>query len=167
MKNNLIIITIFVFFALQISCGIYSFTGASYGTATTVCIEYFENRSAIINPTLSQTLTEDLKNKFNSQTPLKQIESDGDLYFEGEIVDYSTTPIGIQAGETAASNRLTIKVNVRFTNSTNPLQNFDRQYSDYEDYPSTTNFTSVENELVSSILKKIIDKIFNDAVVNW
>jgi len=167
MKKYLKIMIIFTFFAFQISCGIYSFTGASYGVAKTVTIEYFENRAAIINPSLSQNFTESLKDKFNSQTPLKQIESKGDLYFEGEIVDYSTSPIGIQAGETAASNRLTIKINVRFTNNTNPLQNFDKQYTDYEDYPSTTNFTSVEDELVKSILDKIIDKVFNDSVVNW
>ncbi len=167
MKNNLIIISFFIFFALQTGCGIYSFTGASYGTAKTVTIEYFENRAAIVNSSLSQMFTEELKDKFSSQTPLKQITDKGDLYFEGEIVAYTTTSIGVQANETAASNRLTIKINVRFTNNVNPLQNFERQYTDYEDYPSTESFVAIETQLIEVILEKIIDKIFNDAVVNW
>jgi len=149
------------------SCGIYSFTGASYGTAKTVTIKYFENKAALVNPTLSQTFTEELKDKFLGQTPLKLVDSKGDLSFEGNITGYSTSPMGIQAGETAATNRLTITIKVKFTNKTDPKQDFEKSYSDYEDYESTQSLSEVESALVDVIIDKIIDKIFNDAVVNW
>jgi hypothetical protein len=167
MKVKLFII-LYLFLVLNLaSCGIYSFTGASYGTAKTVSIKYFENKATLVNPALSQTFTEGLKDKFLTQTPLKLIESKGDLQFEGNIVSYSTSPMGIQAGETAASNRLTIIIKVKFTNSTNPEQDFEKQYTDYEDYESTTNLAEVESALIDAIIEKIIDNIFNDSVVNW
>lgn len=167
MRKKINILIIFFAVLLCYSCGIYSFTGASYGTATTVSIKYFDNKATIINPTLSQTFTEELKDKFLTQTPLKLIDKNGDLHFEGNIIGYETTPQAIQAGETAASNRLTITIKVKFTNKTNPEQDFEKQYSDYEDYDSSVSLAAVENELVDAILEKIIDKIFNDSVVNW
>lgn len=149
------------------SCGIYSFTGASYGTAKTVSVKYFENKATLVNPTLSQNFTEKLKDKFLTQTPLKLVDSKGDLQFQGNITGYSTSPMGIQAGETAASNRLTITIKVKFTNTTDSKQDFEKSYSDYEDYESTKSLSEVETELTEAIIEKIIDKIFNDSVVNW
>jgi len=149
------------------SCGIYSFTGASYGTAKTVTIDYFENKAALVNPTLSQTFTEKLKDKFISQTPLKLVDKKGDLQFEGNITGYSTAPMGIQAGEVAATNRLTITIKVKFTNNTDSEQDFEKSYSDYEDYDSSQNLSEVQDALNDAIIEKIIDKIFNDSVVNW
>ena len=116
------------------SCNIYSFTGASYGDAKTVSIYNFPNHAPLINPALSQQLTEKLKDRFVSQTPLTLIEQRGDLEFKGEISDYKTQPMGITAGETAANNRLTITVKVEFMNKTDEKFNYNTQFSQYSDY---------------------------------
>ena len=43
----------------------------------------------------------------------------GDLIFEGEITDYRVNPMSATAQQTAAQNRLTVTVNVRFVNTLN------------------------------------------------
>lgn len=153
-------------FAAQ-SCGIYSFTGASYGTAKTVSIDYFQNRSTYVNATLSNTITENLKDRFMSQTPLTLVKQGGDLHFEGAITGYTITTAGIKSGETAAYNRLTITLKVTFTNETAPENDFDKSFSRYADYDVSSSFAAVESSLVEEIVELLIDDIFNDSVVNW
>jgi len=167
MYKKYFIVLILVVSVLFSGCHIYSFTGASYGDAKTVSIAYFENRATYVNPSLSRTFTEKLKDRFVSQTPLALVAKGGDLVFEGEIVDYMITPVNILAGETAASNRLTITVKVRFTNETAPDNDFEKTFSRYADYPMAQNLSSIEAGLVEEISILLIDDIFNDSVVNW
>ena len=99
-------------------CGIYSFSGASIpAEAKTISVDYFPNHAQLVNPLLSDNLTTALRNAMTSQTTLDLVESGGDLAFEGEITDYKTMPVAITSGQTAAMNRLTITVRVRFTNN--------------------------------------------------
>ena len=76
-------------------------------------------------------------------------------------------PIAIQADETAAKNRLTISVKVRFENKLDLNNNYDQSFSRYADYYSTTELSSIEDELVNQIIAELIDDIFNKAVANW
>ncbi len=153
--------------ASMMSCGIYSFTGASYGTAKTVSIDYFQNRSTYVNASLSNTITEALKDRFITQTPLTLVKQGGDLHFEGAITGYTITTGGIKAGETAANNKLTITMKVTFTNSTAPENDFDKSYSRYTEFDVNSSFAAVEQGLVEEIVKLLIDDIFNDSVANW
>lgn len=160
---------ILLVFAISIfGCGVYSFTGASIAPdVKTVTIQYFQNRASIIEPTLSQKFTEKLKDKFVSQTSLRVIESNGDLLFEGHISDYRTQPIAIQGDQTAAQNRLTITVNVKFSNTKDNKQNFETSFSRFADYPSNKSLNEVEQNLIEEINKQLVDDIFNKAVSNW
>ncbi len=147
----------------------YSFTGASIPPGTeSVSVADFPNMAPLINPLLSSTFTEALKDKFMTQTSLQLIQQNGDLQFEGSIVDYSTKPMSIQAeSDQAAQNRLTIAVKVKFTNLKDPKSNFDMRFSRYADYDSNLNLQDVEDGLVAEIIEQLIDDIFNKAVVNW
>ncbi len=166
-----IITKILLFISINIifvSCGIYSFTGASISPdVKTVTINYFDNRALNVQPTLSQTLTEALKDRFNSQTNLDQINKNGDLIFEGYISDYRISPVAIQGNQTAALNRLTIKISVKFTNNKDHSQDFDTSFSEYEDYESSKSIDSVEDELIKQIVDKLTEDIFNKSVANW
>ncbi|MDR0420820.1 MAG: LPS assembly lipoprotein LptE [Prevotellaceae bacterium] len=157
------------FFACVIttSCGIYSFTGASYGAAKTVSIDYFQNIAPIVIPTLSNTFTEALKEKFVKQTPLTLITKDADLSFEGEIRDYSVSSIAVTAEEIASQNRLTIRIHVKFTNKLDEKWSFDRDFSAYEDFDSAQSLNSVQDNLIKLIVDKLIEDIFNASVANW
>jgi len=168
LKNIKKITILFIFSIILSSCGIYSFTGASISPdVKTVTINYFDNRALNVQPTLSQTLTEALKDRFNSQTNLDQVSKNGDLIFEGYISNYKISPVAIQGNQTAALNRLTISINVKFTNNKDHSQDFDTSFSEYEDYESSKSIDSVEDELIKQIVDKLTEDIFNKSVANW
>lgn len=151
------------------SCGIYSFTGASISPdVKTVQIDNFPNYSLLVNPALSQQFTQGLQDLFLNQTNLSLTQSNGDLQFEGEITGYKITPAANTSDSRAAQNRLTISVKVRFYNNKDEEQNFDKSFSHYEDFDATKELTgSTEDEIVSAILERIFENIFNEAVANW
>ena len=148
-------------------CGIYSFSGASTEGLKSVSVQYFQNRASLVQPGLSQTLTDALSDKCKAQTSLNIINGLGDANFEGEISDYSTKPLTVSADATAAMNRFTIAVKVKFTNSVDAEKNFEQSFSRYEDYSSTRDLSDVEAELSGKIIEMIVEDIFNRAFVNW
>ena len=149
------------------SCGIYSFSGASIpAEAKTVSVDYFPNHAQLITPLLSDNFTNALRDAMNNQTTLDLVESGGDLAFEGEITDYKTMPTAI-TGQTAAMNRLTITVKVRFTNRIDDTNDFEQTFSRYEDYPSDQDLNSVQESLTATIVEQLVEDIFNKALVNW
>ncbi|MGC8866232.1 MAG: LptE family protein [Bacteroidales bacterium] len=146
----------------------YSFTGASIPIqAKTISVEYFSNQAPIVVPSLSQVLTDALRDRFTSQTPLNLVPRDGDLHIEGIITGYSTQPVAIQGNEQAALNRLTVTVRVKFTNKYDEKANFEQTFSRFEDYPFTASLNSVQDALIQQIVDALVDDIFNKAVVNW
>ena len=135
----------------------YSFTGASISPEVkTVSIAPFVNVAPLVNPTLASNFTS-----------LSLQDFAGDLAFSGEIVGYEVAPVAIQGNETAALNRLTITVKVKFVNVKDEKANFERSFSFYTDYPASQSFADSEPALVSTIQEKLIDDIFNAAVANW
>lgn len=149
-------------------CGIYSFTGASIPPeAKTVSVDYFPNHAQLVNPLLSNNFTNALRDAMTNQTTLDVVETGGDLAFEGEITDYRTMPVAITSGQTAAMNRLTITVKVRFSNRIDETKDFEQSFSRYEDYPSDQDLNSVQESLTATIVDQLIEDIFNKALVNW
>ena len=149
------------------SCGIYSFSGASIpAEAKTVSVDYFPNHAQLVNPMLSNNLTNALRDAMTNQTTLDMVESGGDLAFEGEITDYRTNPVAI-TGQTAAMNRLTITVKVRFSNRIDDSKDFEQTFSRYEDYPSNQDLNSVQESLTATIIDQLVEDIVNKALVNW
>ena len=150
------------------SCGIYSFTGASIpAEAKTVSVQHFPNNANLVNPMLSDIITNNLRDRFMNQTSLDEVPDNGDLAIEGEIVDYKTSPTAITGDQVAALNRLTITVNVRFYNRYDESKNFEQKFTQYDDYPSNEDLNVVQEALVTTICDKLCEDIFNKAVVNW
>lgn len=162
-------ISIYFFTSISLAaCGIYSFTGASISAdIETVSVDYFQNNASMVQPTLSNIMTEGLKDQFISQTNLSLTDAIGDLQFEGEITGYVVKPIAIQANETAAQNRLTISVKVTFTNNLDENQNYSQSFSHYADFDSSQDLSSIETELIDQIVEVLSENIFNKAVANW
>ncbi len=154
---------------LLTSCKVsYTLSGASISPeAKTVSIPYFPNSATMVAPILSSTLTDALQDKFSRQTRLTIVREDGDLAFEGEITNYTSTPTAVTADEYASLNRLTITVRVRFTNKIEPEYNFERTFSQYQDYDSNLMLSSVEGTLIPEIVDELVEDIFNAAVSNW
>ncbi|HRG51374.1 MAG TPA: LptE family protein [Bacteroidia bacterium] len=146
----------------------YSLSGASIPPeAKTVSVILFQNNASLAPPTLSQSFTEALRTKLSSQSRLALISRDGDLAFEGSIINYSSTPIAVQSTDAAAKNRLTITVQVKYTCSFDEKKNFESAFSQFEDYNTADNLTTVENVLIEKINAKLVQDIFNKALNNW
>jgi len=146
----------------------YSFSGASISPAVkTLSVQYFQNRASLVQPGLSQTLTDALSDKCKAQTRLSIVSGNGDVNFEGEITDYSTRPLTVAADSRAAMNRFTISVKVKFTNTVDPQYSYEKTFSRYEDYDSRLNLSDVEKSLSDKIIELLIEDIFNAAFVNW
>ncbi len=167
-KSFLIILLAFFVIVLQ-NCKIsYSFSGASISPEVkTISIQYFQNRASLVQPGLSQTLTDALIDKCKAQTNLSLINGVGDVNFEGEISDYNTRPLTVGADARAAMNRFTISVKVKFTNVIDPDLSYEQTFSRYEDYDSVFDLSRVEKELSDKIIVLIVEDIFNRAFVNW
>ena len=162
-----LILTILLSISL-ISCGIYSFTGASIPTeARTILVDYFSNKAATVQPSLSQVFTERLKDMFLEQTNLSLSENESDLSFSGYISKYQIKPMAIKANETAGKNRLTIAVKVTYNNSLDSENNFEHTFSRYRDYDSEQNISDIENTLIEEITNELAEDVFNKAFVNW
>ena len=163
-------IQIFIFgiiFLLQNGCKIYSFSGASTEGLGTVSIQYFQNRASLVQPELSRYITDALIDKCKAQTNLSITNGLGDANFEGEIADYNTRPLTVAADAQAATNRFTITVRVKFTNSVDPDNSYDQSFSRYEDYNSNLDLSQVEKDLSDKIVEFLVEDIFNKAFANW
>ena len=153
---------------LVVSCGVYSFTGASIpNEAKTISVQYISNKAAIVQPSLSQVITDGLIDAFAGQTNLEITENEGDLSFSGYITKYQIKPMAIKANETASQNRLTIAIKIKYNNSFDDKQNFESTFSRYRDYASSENIVDVEGGLIEEISKELIEDVFNKAFVNW
>ena len=168
MKKYTIFFIILSAFTTQ-SCGIYSFTGTNISSdVKTVQIDYFPNNAILVEPSLSQEFTTRLQDLFLQQTNLDLVKSGGDLQFEGEITGYKINPMTATAQQTAAQNRLTITVNVRFFNNKNEEDNFERTFSHYYDYAADSQLTGgVLDDAFNEILERITQDIFNASVAKW
>jgi len=155
--------------ALLSGCsGGYSFTGASIPPeAKTLSVATFPNYASTVNPQLSQKLTDELRNMFQSQTSLNIVNGDADLEISGEITSYTTRASALTSGDDVSMNRLTITIKVRFTNDYDENANFEQQFSRYRDYNASLNFSAVESSLMSEIVTELCEDVFNKAVVNW
>lgn len=170
MKNQIYksFILAFITFILT-SCSVrITMSGSSIPEdVKSVSVQYFENRAMLINPLLSQTFTEGLKDRITSESRLVMRDDVGDVDFSGEITSYDIRPMAIQADALSAETRLTVGVKVRFRNYKNPKANWESSFSAYQDFPSDENITAVEAELVSEIVDQLTENIFNKAFSDW
>lgn len=148
-------------------CGVYNFTGGNVGNAKTFQVNFFRNDAPIVEPGLDRDFTLFLQDLILNQTGLSLVTTNGDLIYEGEIVEYRISPMSATAQQTAAQNRLTIGVNVRFTNTLKPDDDFEKRFSFFYDYPATQQLNQVKDAAFEVILERIGQDIFNASLANW
>ena len=151
-----------------VSCGIYSFSGTSIQPdVNSITINYIEYKALKVNPSLSNDLTEALKEQFRKMTKLEQVEMDGDLEIEGQITGYDVRATAVTANEQAAQSRLTVNVKISFTNRKHPEDDLEQSFSAYADFDATMSLDSVEASLCQEIVEKLVEDIFNATVAQW
>lgn len=176
MKSNKSVWLILLVSTLLTACGAYSFNGASidYAKTKTLSISNFFNDTAGGPPNMGQTFTEDLREYFQRNTKLELVSSKGDLQFEGAISSYSVRPQAVSSSGSRTQSdqsglmRLSINVEVAFTDITDEEKGFKRGFSFYADYdPQRTTLTAAEDDLVAEIFDQIIFDIFQASVAQW
>jgi Lipopolysaccharide-assembly len=149
-------------------CKIYSFTGTTLSSELkTITIQNFVMNTAGGPANLTLSFTEKLKEYYQRNTSLKLKPNDADLLLEGSITGYELTPVSATSSDKAALNRLTIRIEVRFTNNKDEEQNFEKEFSFYQDFPQEQNLSQVEGTLVPKIIDQIVLNIFNDTAAQW
>lgn len=169
MKKSTLLLLLISILTLQ-GCSIkYGFTGTNlHPDVKTVQIDYFPNNAVLVEPTLSTLFTTALQDLFLTQTNLELEKSNGDLQFEGEITGYKISPMTATAEQTAAQNRITVTVNVRFYNNKLEEDNFERTFSHYYDFPADQSLTgNLLADAYDEILERITQDIYNASIAKW
>ncbi|MBO7290220.1 MAG: LptE family protein [Bacteroidaceae bacterium] len=165
------LVSLMLILALSLSgCTVsYKFTGASidYNKVKTVSITPFQNRAAYQWAPMATMFNEALSDAFVQQTKLQQVSRGGDLHLEGEITAYDQLNKSISADGYSSMVQLKMTVNVRFVNNTNHEEDFERPFTATRDFDATQSLDSVQEELVSQMIKEIVESVFNAAVANW
>ncbi len=167
MKQVLYLISLTLIFTLS-SCSIYNFTGTGKIDAKTFQVNFFQNNSELIEPGIDRTFTLTLQDLIQNQTNLNLVKNSGDLVYEGEITDYRISPMMATADIKAAQNRLTIRVNVRFTNKNKETDNFEKPFEFFYDYPASQQLKgSTLDSAIKEIFERITQDIFNESLAKW
>lgn len=133
----------------------------------TFSVEYINNRAPLINPNLSQTITDGLKDRIQKESRLVLNEEQGDIAFSGNITGYSTKAMALKADAVSAQTRLTVTVKIRCRNFKDPKKDWEQSFSAYQDYDSENNLSDVEDNLVELIVEELTENIFNKAFADW
>ncbi|KFF06638.1 LptE family protein [Flavobacterium reichenbachii] len=149
-------------------CSVYNFTGTTPIDAKTFQVNFFHNNADLIEPGIDRTFTLALQDLIQGQTNLNLVSNGGDLIYDGEIVDYRTTPMTATADQQAFQNRLSIRIAVRFTNKKKEADDFEKTYEFYYDFAGTGLPTgTILNEAIKTIYDRITQDIFNDSLAKW
>ncbi|MEG1026569.1 LptE family protein [Flavobacterium plurextorum] len=149
-------------------CGVYNFTGTGTIDAKTFQVNFFQNNADLIEPGIDRQFTLALQDLIQNQTNLNLVSTGGELTYEGEITDYRITPMTATADQQAAQNRLTIRINVRFTNKKKETDDFERTFEFYYDFPGNELPTgSVLNTAIQTIFERITQDVFNESLAKW
>ena len=172
-KNNLYFFLILLIFSILNGCKFYSFTGASIPAGTkTFQVNFFENLAgnrpgSIVEPGLDQEFTIALQDLFLNQTNLSIVNKGGDLLYEGEIVEFSVTPMSATSQIKAAQNRLTMEINFRYFNKKNEDDDFEKRFSHFYDFPANQQVYDVRDIALDEIFERITQNIFNETLAKW
>ena len=154
----------------EMSCSVsYKFNGASidYSKTKTIQINDFPIRSSYVWGPMASIFNNQLKDIFANHTKLIQVRRNGDMKIEGEITRYEQRNKSVSSEGYSAQTELSMTVNVRFTNNKNHSEDFERQFTAAATYETTQSLNSVQEELVTQMVKEITDQIFNATVANW
>ena len=168
--KHIYIIGVILALTATTACSVkYAFNGANidYTKTKTIEIAEFPIRSSYVWGPMGPMFNNQLKDEFASHTRLIQVKRNGDLKIEGEITQYSQRNKSVSSEGYSAQTELSMTVNVRFTNNKNHAEDFERQFTSSKSYDTTQSLNAVQEELVTQMVKDLVEQIFNATVANW
>lgn len=166
MRFSAISLLVLIISACSVS---YKFNGSSidYTKVKSIQIVDFPNRASYVWGPMANMFNNQLKDQFASHTKLMQVKRNGDMKIDGEITRYEQHNKSVSSEGYSAQTELSMTVNVRFTNNVNHTEDFERQFTATSTYETTQSLNSVQEELVTEMVKELCDQIFNATVANW
>ena len=154
--------------ACKVSLGLAPISSIDYSKVHTMQIVDFQNHADYVYGPLATTLNDQMKDLFMRQTRLSLVNNNGDIVIEGEITGYNQFNEAIDASGYSSKVRLTLTVNVSYTNNTNHEEDFEnRTFSAFQKYDASQLLTAVQDQLIEVMVKDISEQIFNSTVANW
>ncbi len=155
-------------------CGIYSFSGTSLPPEVKTFSLRFRSDATLGPPDLAAKFQQRLSDDLVQRTPLKQVATTGDLQLEGIIKQLKYVPMAPTIngeegkGDQAAIDRLTIEVQMDYTNLYDEASAFSKKtFSQYADTAANTSRSNEEPRLIDAIFTKLVEDIFNETVASW
>ncbi len=170
MRKKILFILVGFLALTFVSCSVsYKFNMSSidYTKVKTIQIADFPIRSSYVWGPMGPMFNNRLKEQFADHTKLSQVRRNGDLKIEGEITNYTQKNKSVSAEGYSAQTELAITVTVRFTNNTNHQEDFEKTFTATSSYETTQSLASVQEQLVTEMVKDLCDQIFNATVANW
>jgi len=155
-------------------CKIYSFSGASIDPkAKTIKLDNFDNKAQFINPSLAPQLLQAVQKKIVGQTRLSSTSSDNaDYEVGGYVTSYGVSTSGI-SNQQASGSRLVVTFHVIFKNHLDPTgktvgpADFEDDVTSSVDFSAQSSFSSVEAQLLTTIVTNMSNDIFNRLFSSW
>ncbi len=154
-------------YACRVSIGLAPISSIDYTKVKTLSLIDFPNQAEYVYAPLATEFNQKLRDMFIQQTRLQMVNANGDLHIEGEITGYNQYNESVTADGYSSKVKLTVTINVRYTNNTNHEEDFEQQFSAFRVYDSTQLLTDVQDQLIGEMVKDLTEQVFNATVANW
>ena len=146
----------------------YTLNGVSIGPDTrSFYISQFDVTTSQAPPALGQLFSELLKQRINSNTRLAFADENPDVEFVGSLTGFTVTPEAPNPNTGADLNRLTISVQVDYTDTKTPKNSYTQTFTDFENFDGNTDLLVVQDQLVEVLFERLSEEVFNKAFSNW
>lgn len=157
---------LFLFIVLFLGC--YSFQGISIPPEIeTYDMPFVEVRTGDAPVGVNQDFQQRMIDKISRESRLSLDSDNPDIIISCAITSYSIDPVSPTSNDVVESNKLTISIDVSYEDSTNEENNWNKKFTKNEQFPSSTNFQSVQEQLNEEIFDLLVEDIFNHAFTNW
>ena len=94
------------------------------------------------------------------------------IEFDGAVTEFRVTSVAPTSDAStgligSSLNRLLIGVNVEYINTISEDESWSQKFSFFQDFESSEDLVSVQDELIESIFEQITEDIFNKSFSNW
>lgn len=168
MMGRLIICSLIL--ALSGGCSVgFNFTGGPTPDPRlqTISVENFSNEAPNVVPYLAQEVTQQMQDRFLTQSRLQLVSNNADIQIAGAVTRYQVSPVAISGDTQAEQNRLTIVVRVAFENTVDPNESWENSFSKFVDFDASEDFTSIERDQINDVLEQITQDVFTKSVAKW
>ncbi len=158
---------LFLYLFFSQSCAIYSFSGVSLSKKVkTYSIQNFYVDTAKGPNNMYDLFTQELEKQIGQKTSLKKVDNEGDLLFEGKVIDFKYDPVNTDSNDTMA--RLSIKVSIDFFNMHDENMAFyNKKFTQSERVDNQNLNENEEEEITKKMFSALVKKILDASITNW